>query len=159
MKVLPLSLHELPAPFRRRCPARSPWSFWERSWPGIPCRRSFGSQSANRATEAKNRYTNRPEKLSLFGRLPVPFYVAIQFVLKLLRLLWMLWESSQNIYIILFSIFNGLINISWVRAECQQLFTVAKQFRQGAIERIGNFSKTPNMTKYRSERRGWYTFA
>ena len=41
---LPFSLHGLPAPFRRRCPARSLW----RSWPGIPCRRSFGSQSANR---------------------------------------------------------------------------------------------------------------
>ena len=54
----------------------------------------------------------------------------------------------------LFSIFNCLVSISWVRAGCQQLFTAAKQFRHDAIERIGNFSKTPNMTKYRGERRG-----
>lgn len=54
----------------------------------------------------------------------------------------------------LFSIFNCLVSISWVCMGCQQLFTVAKRFRQGAIERIENFSKTPNMTKYRSERRG-----
>ena len=67
---LPFSLHELPAPFRRRCPARS----FRRSWPGIPCRRSFGSQSANRATEPKNRYTNRPEKT-------LPFWEASSSVL------------------------------------------------------------------------------
>ena len=36
---------------------------------------------------SKKRYTNRPEKLSFLGRFPVLFYVAIQFVLKLLRLL------------------------------------------------------------------------
>jgi len=45
------------------------------------CKQGYGT---------KNRYTNKPKKLSLFGRLPVPFYVAIQFVLKLLRLLRML---------------------------------------------------------------------
>ena len=48
---LPFSLHELPAPFRRRCPARS----FRRSWPGIPCRRSFGSQSANRQWKQKSK--------------------------------------------------------------------------------------------------------
>ena len=54
----------------------------------------------------------------------------------------------------LFSIFNYLVSISWVCMGCQQLFTTAKQFRRDVVERIGNFSKTPNMTKYRSERRG-----
>ena len=58
-------------------------------------------QTGNRT---KNRHTNRPEKLSLLGRLPVLFYVAIQFVLKLLRLLWVLWESSRNIERMIFDI-------------------------------------------------------
>ena len=47
----------------------------------------------------------------------------------------------------LFSIFNYLVSISWVCMGCQQLFTTAKQFRRDVVERIGNFSKTPNMTK------------
>ena len=41
--------------------------------PGIPCRRSFGSQSANRATEPKNRYTNRPENSPFSGGLQFCF--------------------------------------------------------------------------------------
>ena len=135
---LPFSLHELPAPFRRRCPARS----FRRSWPGIPCRRSFGSQSANRATEAKNRYTNRPKKLSLLGRPPVPFYVAIQFVLKLLRLLWMLWESSWNIYNE-FSIFNCLVSIPRDDIKRQPFLTPMSEFQQAAIKETENFAKTP----------------
>ena len=53
----------------------------------------------------------------------------------------------------LFSIFNCLVSISWVCMGCQQLFTTAKQFRRDVVERIGNFGKTPNMTKYRGERR------
>ena len=42
---------------------------------------------------------------------------------------------------------------------CQQLFTIAKQFQQDAIEQIENFGKMLNRTKYRYERRGYYTFA
>ena len=59
----------------------------------------------------------------------------------------------------LFSIFNCLVSISWVCMGCQQLFTTAKQFRHDAIERVENFGKTLNRTKYRNERRGYYTFA
>ena len=59
----------------------------------------------------------------------------------------------------LFSIFNCLVSISWVRAGCQQLFTTAKRFRRDAIEQIENFGKMLNRTKYRYERRGYYTFA
>ena len=53
----------------------------------------------------------------------------------------------------LFSIFNYLVSISWVCMGCQQLFTIAKQFRHGAIERVENFGKTLNKTKYWNERR------
>ena len=42
------------------------------------CKQGYGT---------KKRYPNRLEKLSLLGRFPVPFYVATQFVLKLLRVL------------------------------------------------------------------------
>ena len=59
----------------------------------------------------------------------------------------------------LFSIFNYLVSISWVCMGCQQLFTIAKQFQQDAIEQIENFGKMLNRTKYRYERRGYYTFA
>ena len=59
----------------------------------------------------------------------------------------------------LFSIFNCLVSISWVCMGCQQLFTIAKQFQQDAIEQIENFGKMLNRTKYRYERRGYYTFA
>ena len=53
----------------------------------------------------------------------------------------------------LFSIFNCLVSISWVCMGCQQLFTAAKQFRHDAIERVENFGKTLNITKYWNERR------
>ena len=53
----------------------------------------------------------------------------------------------------LFSIFNCLVSISWVCMGCQQLFTTAKQFRHDAIERVENFGKTLNITKYWNERR------
>ena len=59
----------------------------------------------------------------------------------------------------LFSIFNCLVSISWICVGCQQLFTIAKQFQQDAIEQIENFGKMLNRTKYRYERRGYYTFA
>ena len=54
----------------------------------------------------------------------------------------------------LFSIFNCLVSISWICVGCQQLFTIAKQFQQDAIEWIENFSRTPNVTKYQDKRRG-----
>ena len=128
-------------PFRRRCPARFPWSFWGRSWPGIPCRRSFDSQSANRQWKQKSLH-KQTGKLSLLGRPPVLFYVAIQFVLKLLRLLWMLWESSWNIYNE-FSIFNCLVNIPWDNIKRQAFLTPMSQFQQAAIKETKNFAKTP----------------
>ena len=53
----------------------------------------------------------------------------------------------------LFSIFNCLVSISWVCMGCQQLFTIAKQFQQDAIEQIENFGKMLNRTKYWNERR------
>ena len=55
---------------------------------------------------------------------------------------------------IYFSIFNCLVNISWVCMGCQRIFTMTKHFQQSAIEQGENFSKTPNATKYRDERRG-----
>ena len=150
---MPLSLHELPAPFRRRCPARSPWSFGGRSWPGIPCRRSFGSQSANRATEAKSLHKQTGKTL--------PSREASSSVLcsdsicsKTAPIALNALRIEPKYLCDLFSIFNCLVSISWVCMGCQQLFTAAKQFRHDAIKRIGNFSKTPNMTKYRGERRG-----
>ena len=91
---------------------------------------------------SKKRYTNRPKKLSLFGRLPVLFYVAIRFVLKLLRSLWMLWESSQNIYIILFSIFNCLVSIPWDDIKRQPFLTPMSEFQQTAIKETENFGRT-----------------
>ena len=54
----------------------------------------------------------------------------------------------------LFSIFNCLVSISWICVGCQQLFTIAKQFQQDAIEQIENFGKMLNRTKYRYERQG-----
>ena len=54
----------------------------------------------------------------------------------------------------LFSIFNCLVSISWVRAGCQQLFTARKHFRRDAIKWIENFSRTPNVTKHQDKRRG-----
>ena len=152
---LPFSLHELPAPL----PAALSGSLPLEVLAGYSMQTVVRFSKCKQAMEAKNRYTNSPEKLSLLGRFPVLFYVAIQFVLKLLRLLWMLWESSQNIDMIYVSIFNCLVSVSWTCAGCQRIFTMAKQFQQGATERIENFSKTPNTTKYRGERRGWYTFA
>ena len=96
-------------------------------------------QTGNRT---KNRHTNRPEKLSLLGRLPVLFYVAIQFVLKLLRLLWVLWESSWNIYNE-FSIFNCLVSIPWDDIKRQPFLTPRSEFQQAAIKQTENFAKTP----------------
>ena len=55
---------------------------------------------------------------------------------------------------IYFSIFNCLVNISLVCMGCQRIFTMTKHFQQSAIEQGENFSKTPNATKYRDERRG-----
>ena len=91
---------------------------------------------------SKKRYTNKPEKLSLLGRFPVLFYVAIRFVLKLLRSLWMLWESSWNIYNE-FSIFSCLASIPWDDIKRQPFLTPMSEFQQAAIKETENFAKTP----------------
>ena len=91
---------------------------------------------------SKKRYTNRPEKLSFLGRFPVLFYVAIRFVLKLLRSLWMLWESSWNIYNE-FSIFNCLVSIPRDDIKRQPFLTPMSEFQQAAIKETENFAKTP----------------
>ena len=60
---------------------------------------------------------------------------------------------------IYFSIFNCLVSISWGCVGCQRLFMARKHFRRDATEWIENFGKMLNRTKYRYERRGYYTFA
>ena len=102
---------------------------------------SFGSQSANRQWKQKTLH-KQTGKLSLFGRPPVPFYVAIRFVLKLLRSLWMLWESSWNIYNE-FSIFSCLASIPWDDIKRQPFLTPMSEFQQAAIKETENFGRTP----------------
>ena len=52
---------------------------------------------------------------------------------------------------IYFSIFNCQVSISWVRAGCQRIFTMAKQFQQGAIEQDENFGQNAKQNKIREK--------